>query len=195
MSRSKAKTHPQPDNFTCGPASLKTALDILGRRVPLEELVSLCNTTRNGTSVKNLIKAINKLGYPVLAVEWSTLRHLQSSLKALPDQPKAVIVNYQEVDAGDEVDESGHYAVVASYSARNSRIILFDSALGGKKSYRWTDFIDLWYDFDYRRIRKNYPHRKFRLARHYYNRLMLVISKEEKHLPRFRTSTAKIFSP
>ncbi len=196
MSRSKVKTHPQPDGYTCGPAALKTALDILGRRIPLDRLISLCKTTpRNGTSVKNLISAINRLGYPVLAIEWSTLKHLQSGLKSFPDRPRAVMVNYQEIDTDDKEGESGHYSSVASYSNRNSRIVLFDSSWGGKKSYKWTDFIDIWYDYDFRRIKNNHHKRGFRLARKYYNRLMLVIAKESAHLPKFTTSSARLFLP
>jgi predicted double-glycine peptidase len=195
MSRSKAKTHPQPDGYTCGPASLKTALDILGKRVPLDELITICKTGRNGTSVKNLIRAINQLGYPVMAIEWATLRHLQSSLKSLPNEPRAIIVNYQEIEEADEKDESGHYATVASFSSRDSRIVLFDSYLGGKKSYRWTDFIDIWYDYDYRRIKKSHSPKHFQLARKYYNRLMLIITLDPSHLPTFTTSTAKVFLP
>lgn len=195
MGRSKAKPHPQPDEFTCGPASLKTALDIIGRRVSLTHLTGLCRTTKNGTSVKNLIKAVNRLGYPVLAIEWATLRHLQSALKTLPDQPRAVIVNYQEIDTGDKKDESGHYATVARFSARDSRIQLFDSYTGKKKSYKWTRFIDLWYDYDFRRIKTARRHRQFRLARKYYNRLMLVIATDPDFLPKFTISTARLFLP
>jgi ABC-type bacteriocin/lantibiotic exporter with double-glycine peptidase domain len=195
MSRSKAKPHSQPDNYTCGPASLKTALDILGRRIPLKDLISACKTTRNGTSVKNLIAAINQLGYPVMAVEWATLKHLQSALKTLPDRPRAVIANYQEIDVADAKGESGHYAAVAGFSARTSRIVLFDSFSGGKKSYKWTKFIDIWYDYDYRRIRQNRRRRQFRLARKFYNRLMLVIARHPAHLPRFTVPTAKLFLP
>ena len=195
MSRSKAKSHAQPDDYTCGPASLKTALDILGRRVSLTSLIPLCKTTKNGTSVKNLISAINHLGYPVLAVEWATLHHLQSALKYQLDQPRGVIVNYQEIDDGDPEDESGHYATVAGYSSRDSRIILFDSYSGKKKSYKWTDFIDIWYDYDFRRIRRHHRGQQFKLTRRFYNRLLLIVTKDISHLPKYSISTAKLFEP
>jgi len=196
MSRSKAKPHFQPNDYSCGPAALKTALDIIGRRISLANLTRICRTTvKNGTSVKNLINAINRLGYPVLAIEWATLRHLQSALKTLSDQPRAVIVNYQEIDAGDRIGESGHYATVAGFSARESRIILLDSATQQKKSYKWTKFIDLWYDYDYRRIKSGHRPRQFKLARKYYNRLMLVVAKKPQDLPKFTISSTKLFLP
>lgn len=195
MGRSKTKPYPQPDDKTCGPVSLKTALAILGKRKSLTDLIPLCRTNKNGTSVKNLIGAINQLGYPVLAVEWATLRHLQSALKSNPGEPRAAIVNYQEIDAADEKDESGHYAAVAKFSARDSRIVLFDSFSAQKKSYKWTDFIDLWYDYDYRRIHKSHPKNSFKLGRKFYNRLLLIIAQKAQDLPRFSASTAKLFLP
>ncbi len=193
MPRSKAKFHIQPDDFSCGPASLKTALEILDKKYTLNELITACSTNRrHGTSVINLIKGINSLGYPVLAIEWATLRHLQSALKPIVDTPRAVIMNYQEYAPTVE-KENGHYATVAKFSSRTSRIFLFDTNVGGKKSYKWTDFIDIWWDFDYRRIKNSVRNRKFKLARKYYNRLMIIIAKKVEDLPVFKTPSAKLF--
>jgi len=193
MPRSKASYHYQLNDYSCGPAALKTAFEIIGRRISLPLLTAACKTSTRGTSVVNLIKAINHYGFSVLAVEWTTLNHLQSALKPIVDMPRAVIVNYQELEP--ESYENGHYAVVASYSARNSRIKLFNSLQGGKKTYKWIDFIDLWWDFDYRRIHPKNPHKQFKLARKYYNRLMLIIAKKPEHLPNFKISTTKLFLP
>ena len=193
MTRSRATYHYQPNDYTCGPASLKTALEIIGKRYSLAELIEVCKTSRNGTSVIGLIRGINKLGFSVLAIEWATLRHLQSVLKPIVDKPLSIIVNYQE--EGTNLEENGHYAVVASYSARDSRIKLFDTLKGGKKTYKWTEFIDLWWDFDYRRVKKSKRSKKFKLARKYYNRLMLIIAKKPEHLPNYTIPTAKQFLP
>src|SRR3989344_1631909 len=195
MGRTHAKPHPQPDNYTCGPAALKTALEILGFRISLRNLISLCKTNRNGASVKNLISALNQLGFSVLVTEWATLRHLQSVLKTTPEHTRAAIVNYQEIDSDDEKDESGHYATVAGFSARDSRIVLFNPSTGSKKSYKWTKFIDIWYDYDYKRIRRHHRHQQFKLTRRYYNRLLLVIANHPQDLPRFSISTSKMFLP
>lgn len=195
MPRSKASFHYQPNDYSCGPAALKTALEILGKRYSIQDLVKVCRTTtQKGTSTLNLIKGINKLGFSVLVIEWATLRHLQSALKPIVDKPRAVIVNYQELTPTIE-KENGHYATVAGFSARNSRIHLFDSIYGGKKTYKWTNFIDLWWDFDFRRIHPKNPRKQFRLARKYYNRLMLIIAKKPEHLPKYKIPTVKYFYP
>jgi len=188
MGRSKAKTYLQPDNRTCGPASLKTALEILGTRKSLGELVKLCKTNRNGTTPARLIKAANRLGISVLAVEWTTLTHLQSALKHPPTKPRAVIVDYLYDLKADfsPHEESGHYAAVASYSASDRRIILFDSSTGRKKSYDWKDFLDRWYDFESKK-------RQTKFVKSWNNRLMLVLARNPKFLPKFKISTAKLF--
>lgn len=199
MGRSKAKVTIQPDDFTCGPASLKVALEILGIRKSLPTLTTLCATNpRYGTSVNNLIKGINRLGLPVLAVEWANLRHLQSALKYTPQKPRAVIVDYlYDLKANAEPhEESGHYSTVASYSARDSRIILFDpSNHGRKKSFKWTEFLDRWYDFDFKRRKIKKRGTKFKLVKSWSNRLLLVISKDPSHLPKFTAKTSRLFLP
>ena len=94
MGRSHITPIKQPDDTTCGPAALKLALTILGKRRSLSTLIELCKTTRNGTSTKNMITAVNKLGFPALVVEYATLHHLQSALKYTPNAPRAVLVSY-----------------------------------------------------------------------------------------------------
>jgi len=193
MSRSKTKPFPQPDEYSCGPASLKTALEILGTHRSFSSISRLCRVTKNGTPVKKLITVANKLGVAVLAVEWATLRHLQSALKPQASQPRAVIVDYLYHDT-EPVENTGHYAAVASYSARNSRIYLLDSHSQTRKSYAWKNFLDRWYDYDYKRTKTSKP-QKYRISRKWYNRLMLVLARDPRHLPRFRTPTAKLFLP
>ena len=190
MGRNKAKTYSQPDETTCGPAALKTALEILGIRKSLPGLVKLCGTNKNGTSVKKLIRAANQLDLAVLTVEWATLRHLHAALRHNSQKPLAVIVDYlYDLDRDYSPDEeSGHYATVASFSGRQGKIVLFDSSSGGRKSYLWSEFLDRWYDYDYRRI-------KNRRSKKWHNRLMLILARDASHLPRVTTSTAKLHLP
>jgi ABC-type bacteriocin/lantibiotic exporter with double-glycine peptidase domain len=194
MSRKKTKSFTQPDKEACGPASLKNALKLLGMRKSYDELYDLCKTTKNGTSVENLIKAACRLGLSVMSLEWATLTHIQNALKSAPGQPRAVIVDYLYMDE-EPMEETGHYAVVASYSARSSRIILFDSFSGTKKSYLWTDFLDQWYDYDYKRIKAKHSIRRYTLYKRWHNRLMLVVAKSPKHLPKFRSVSKKLYIP
>ena len=195
MGRSKAKPQSQPDDSSCGPAALKTALEIIGIRKSLKTLTKLCRTNSKGTTLPNLIQAANKSGANVLTVEWATLRHLQSVLKPNPTQPLSAMVDYFYWKDGDEPDEdTGHYATVASYSARLSKIVVFDSYTGKKKSYLWTDFLDRWYGFDKKRRRISDRGKKFRLSKKWHNRLLLILAREPEFLPTFTTPSTKLFT-
>lgn len=197
MGRSHIKPIKQPDDTTCGPASLKHAMHILGRRVSMTRLIRLCKTGRNGTSTKHMIMAANKLGLSVLVVEYATLKHLQSALRYRSREQRATLVSYL-YDLDDKYEpqpESGHWAVVASYLSSKSRIVLFDSASGKRKSYDWSQFRDRWWDYDYKRklLKKN--GQKFRLVRKWQPQLMMVVARDPESLPYFRTDTARVFIP
>lgn len=144
-----------------------------------------------------MVDALNKLGFTVLIVEYATLNHLQSALKYRRNKPRAVLVSYlYDLDEWDEpYPDSGHWAAVSSYSARNSRIVLLDSASGGKKSYPWMEFRYRWMDFDLKRKKLYKQGRSFRLIRKWQNQLLMVIAKSPENLPKFRISTAKVFLP
>ncbi|OGG28095.1 hypothetical protein A3A64_01285 [Candidatus Gottesmanbacteria bacterium RIFCSPLOWO2_01_FULL_48_11] len=195
MGRSHVSPIQQPNNTTCGPAALKLALEIFGKRSSLTTLIKLCKTTRNGTATKNMIAAANKLGLSVLAVEYATLHHLQSSLRYAPSQPRAALVSYlYDTDKKDRPHpESGHWAVVSSYSARKSRIILLDSSTAKKKSYQWEAFRKRWMDYDLKRQRVGKRGNKFKLVRHWQQQLLVVIARDAADLPKFNISTAKLF--
>lgn len=197
MGRSHIKPIEQPDEVTCGPAAIKLALAVLGKRQSLGTLVTLCKTNRNGTSTRNMISAMNKLELSVLAVEYATLHHLQSALRYPPNHIRAVLVAYlNALDDNDEPHpESGHWAVVASYMASKSRIVLLDSYSGKKRSFDWQDFRSRWMDYDLRRRKLKKRGRKFRLVRRWQQQLMLVVTKDPAFLPRFTISTAKLFFP
>ncbi|MBI3955773.1 C39 family peptidase [Candidatus Gottesmanbacteria bacterium] len=197
MGRTHVTPIRQPDDTTCGPAALKSALAILGKRKSLDSLIELCKTNRNGTSTKNMVAAITKLGFGTLVVEFATLHHLQGALKYSPNAPRAVLVSYlYDLDAKEHPHpDSGHWAVVTSYSARNSRIVLLDSASGKKKSYPWKEFRDRWMDYDLKRKKIKKGMKEFKLVRRWQEQLLMVIAKDETNLPKFKTTTAKLFLP
>ena len=195
MGRSHVLAIQQPDGTTCGPATLKIALAVLGKRRSLNTLIDLCKTNRNGTSTRNMISAVNKLGFNVLVVEYATLHHLQSALRYPPNQMRAVLVSYlYDLDDNDRPHiDSGHWAVVSSYSARNSRIILLDSSSGKKKSYPWVEFRSRWMDYDLKRKKVKRRGKHFRLVRRWQQQMMIVIAKDKENLPKFKINTAKMF--
>ena len=187
----------QPDDSSCGPASIKHALEILGKRKSLTSLKTLCKTTRNGTTVKNMIITLNKLGLHVMKVENASLRHLTGALRYTPNQHRAVIVNYL-YDCDNEKDnwrESGHWATVSFYSAREGRIVLFDSYTGKKKSYLWKNFIQYWKDYDLKRKRTSKRRSTYTVIKKWQHRLMLVVAKDADCLPEYSIETSKVFSP
>ena len=197
MGRSHVKPIQQPTDTTCGPTALKHALAIFGRRKSLTSLMELCGTNRNGTSTKNMIRAANKLGFSVLVTEYATLAHLQSALKYKPNQTRAVLVSYlYDLDERDRPHpDSGHWAVVSSYRASQSRIVLLDSASAQKKSYAWTDFRSRWMDFDLKRRKNSANSKKFHLVKSWQNQLLFIMAENEKNLPKFGISTSKVFNP
>ena len=187
----------QPDDTTCGPAALKLALASLGKRKSLESLIKLCKTNRNGTSTRKMIEAVNKLAFSVLVVEYATLHHLQSALRYSTNQLRAVLVSYlYDLDHKSKPHpESGHWAMVGSYLASKSRIVLLDSTTGKKKSYNWTDFRARWMDYDYKRKKVSQRGRRFKLVRRWQSQLMMIIARNEASLPKFRIASAEIFTP
>ena len=193
MGRTNIKVITQPNDVTCGPASLKHALEILGVKKSVSALQRLCKTTRNGTSTKKMICAIQKLGYAVVAVNKANPRHIMSALHSDPSKPRAAIVDYL-YGADEEVSESesGHWAAISSFSPSKKRIVVMDSYTGKRKSYTWKIFRSMWKDFD--RIRK--PNTKlsgqYKLVRKWQKRLLLIIAKQPSHLPAFRLNTITV---
>lgn len=197
MGRSHAKPVEQPDDVTCGPAALKITLGIFGIKKSLKWLIELCRTTKNGTSTRNFIHAINSLGFSVLATEYATLTHIQSALRYPSNKPRVTIVSYlYDLDERKHPHpDSGHWAVVSGFSASKNRLILIDSAAVQRTSYTWPDFRARWVDFDFRRKRLKKRGRKFQLVHHWQPQLMLVIAKDPKDLPKFTIATSKLFVP
>lgn len=145
-----------------------------------------------------MIRAINKLGFSVLVVEYATLHHLQSALKYKPNQVRAVLVSYlYDLDEKQHPHpDSGHWATVSSYRPSMSRIVLLDSASAQKKSYEWSDFRQRWIDFDLKRRTINGKRKQhFQLVKKWQNQLLMVMAADAKHLPKFTIATSKLFTP
>jgi ABC-type bacteriocin/lantibiotic exporter with double-glycine peptidase domain len=188
MSRSQITSIKQPDEDSCGPAALKMALSILGKRMSVSRLKDLCETNTNGTNTK-------KLKLPALVVEKTTLNHLLSALKTNQSQKRAVIVSYlYGIDEYDNPEPwTGHWAVVSAFKPSTSRIVLLDSYTGGKTSYTWTEFRRRWIDENLKR-RKTGKRNKFRFVHKSEKQLMIVVSNHADHLPKFRMPSARLIT-
>ncbi len=57
------------DNYSCGPASLATALNKLGLNLTLSEVSQYTNTTENGTNMQSLIDAAKHYNFSAFGVE------------------------------------------------------------------------------------------------------------------------------
>jgi ABC-type bacteriocin/lantibiotic exporter with double-glycine peptidase domain len=190
MGRSQITPVQQPDEFTCGPAALKHALAILGVRKSVDSLTELCKTNRNGTTTKNFIRAAKQLGLCSMTVERATLRHVQSALKYSPKNVRAALVSYlYDKDKNNEpVETSGHWAVVSSYSASRSRITVFDSYEGKRKSYSWSDFRRRWITYDLKRRNRAINGKQYEMIKKWQPQELVILAKDMSALPKFGRS-------
>lgn len=181
MTRSRTTPIKQPDENSCGPAALKMAMTILGKRASISSMIRLCKTNKNGTTTNNMILAIRSLKLAALVLEKTTLRHLLSSLRTSSLQKRAVLVSY--LYAKDRNPDSGHWAVVSSFKPATGRIVLLDSFTGQKTSYSWLEFRKRWIDETLRR--RYFSARKYRFIHKQEKQLMIVLAREAEHLPKF----------
>lgn len=197
MGRSKLSPISQPNDFTCGPASLKIASKILNRRISLKSASLLCRTDHCGTSTDDLIRAARSLGFYVLHLEGANLKHLQACLRSTNTKPKAAIVSYLYDDRiPDSPNEnSSHFAVVASYLSRSGRIQLFDSYTGKKTSSSWLKFIKLWYETGLKRRKIAKGSLRYRMIKVKTKRMLIVLARKQEFLPKFTSSVVKLYSP
>jgi ABC-type bacteriocin/lantibiotic exporter with double-glycine peptidase domain len=191
MGRSKAKPIPQPDELTCGPTSLKMALEMLGIDRSLKSVIKLCRTNHKGTTIPNLARAAAKCGTYALTLQDATLRHLVSALKYPRAEPRAVIINYISRQTQNHTlhEDSGHYSTVLSYSAAKKRIYLLDPYTAQVRSFTWKNFLSRWFDMDYK---KNSTGARRRV---YTNRAMIIVAKKADYLPDFKLLNQSVYFP
>lgn len=187
----------QPDEYTCGPVSLKIALSILGIKKSIASLIKLCQTTTQGTTTAKMIQAVRKLGLYVMVVDRATLRHIQSGLKFQPSRPRALIVSYlyyMEYNNSKDM-EYEHWATVASYLSHKNRLVLFDSYSVQKKSYSWTDFRQRWIGYELKRIKHNGGDSEFKYIRRRKPQQLLIITRNADDMPKFKPKNSLLYYP
>ena len=101
------------DNYSCGPASLATALNKLGLNLSLNDVSQHTNTSLNGTSMQSLIDAAKYYGFSALGLELDT-----ESLK------ENYIVHLN-------IHGNEHWTLISK--ATDTHVFLADSTLGNFK--------------------------------------------------------------
>ena len=194
MGRSHITPIHQPDDTTCGPSALKTAMEIFGKHKSLDTLIDLCKTNSSGTTTPNLIAAANKLGYSVLAVEYATLHHLQGRSNIRPtgqgqrSLPISMIWTKRTSPSGFRTLGSGIFIFRAQKPHR-----AFGQHHRQKKSYQWEAFRERWMDFDLKRKKIKKRGKKYKMIRRWQQQPLIILAKVPSDLPKFKISTAKYF--
>jgi ABC-type bacteriocin/lantibiotic exporter with double-glycine peptidase domain len=177
MTRLNVTPIKQPNDYTCGPASLKVSLQILGINKSFKKLTKLCKTNTHGTSTDNMIGAIEKLNLDVQSLKKATLAHIKKFLKE-KSQPCSIIISYlYDLDKDGEPDlESGHWAVVRKFDSKKNKIQVIDSVTATRKSYDWEDFRRRWLGYDIKRYCFGSKKKHFKFVRKWQYRHMLIVT-------------------
>ena len=114
----------QPDTMDCGPICLRMVAKHYKRSISLEKVRRLSNTTRSGSSLKNIADAAEKIGFKTLGVK--------IDFKTLADEaPLPCIVFWNE----------RHFVVV--HKIKKEKVYVADPA-HGLLTYAKQEFIDNW---------------------------------------------------
>lgn len=114
----------QPDQMDCGPTCLRMLAKHYGRTISLEKLRSISETTREGTSLKNISDAAEKIGFRTLGVK-------VDFNKLSEDAPLPCIIHWKQE----------HFVVL--YKIQKNIVYIADPAHGLLK-YSVRAFIDNW---------------------------------------------------
>ena len=114
----------QPDSKDCGPTSLRIVTKYYGKNMPLQEIRSLSETLRDGTTLVGLSTAAEAIGFRSLGVK--------ISLNRLSEAPLPCIIFY---------NKNNHYAVL--YKIKKRIFYMSDPAHGLLK-YTQAEFLNQW---------------------------------------------------
>ena len=114
----------QPDTMDCGPTCLRMVAKHYKRSISLEKIRRLSDTTRSGSSLKNIADAAEKIGFKTLGVK--------IDFKTLAEEaPLPCIVFWNE----------NHFIVV--HKIKKNKVYVADPA-HGLLTYSKQEFIDNW---------------------------------------------------
>ncbi|MDD2634035.1 MAG: peptidase domain-containing ABC transporter [Bacteroidales bacterium] len=116
----------QQDSSDCGPTCLKIIIKHYGRNIGISQLRELCNTDSEGSSIKSIIYAGNKIGFDMLGVKSQIEKLNNQDLVLFEELPLPFILHWQEK----------HFVVV--YKITKEKVYISDPAKG-KLVYKLSD--------------------------------------------------------
>src|SRR3989344_9024424 len=119
---------------SCGPASLKIALESLGRKKTEKELRKLCRVGKGGIELEDLLKVAKKFKLKGFIKKNSDIKEIRNYLR-----------KKYEIIVGWFHESDGHYSVVSHIDKEN--IYLQDPELGHLRAMRIELFKRIWFDF------------------------------------------------
>jgi predicted double-glycine peptidase len=136
-------------NGSCGPASLKIALQHFEINKTEKELIKLTKCREKGVELEDLLKIAKKFGLKGFVKEKSSITEIRKYLR----KKYAIIVGWFHGD-------DGHYSVVSKIDREN--IYLQDPELGHQRAMRIDQFRRIWFDFpgEYIKTKKDLQLRK-----------------------------------
>lgn len=117
------KAYIQPDAMDCGPTCLRMIANYYGRKISLSKLRNLSETTREGSSLRNIAYAAESIGFHTLGTK--------TNFTTLKEFPLPCIVYWHPK----------HFIVV--YKIKKNKVYVADPALG-LLVYSAKDFIKNW---------------------------------------------------
>ena len=136
----------------CGPASLRIVCAYFGTALPETTIARACRSSSlTGTTGTNLVSGALRLGFAGQIVDDATFRHIEVWLRRkIPP-----IVDWMSAIASPPSRSPmacGHYSVVCGLDRKH--IFLQDPAIGRRRRLTRRDFLNLWFDFQQVRPRR-----------------------------------------
>ena len=113
----------QPDQKDCGPTCIKIIYNYYGKKIPIQQLRNISETTRSGSSLSRLSDTFEKIGFRTLGVKMP--------VNELYDVPLPCVLHWNK----------NHYVVL--YKIKKNIFYISDPAYGLLK-YTKDDFLKHW---------------------------------------------------
>lgn len=113
----------QPDQKDCGPTCIKIIYNYYGKKIPIQQLRNISETTRSGSSLSRLSDTFEKIGFRTLGVKMP--------VNELYDVPLPCVLHWNK----------NHYVVL--YKIKKKKFYVSDPAYGLLK-YTKDDFLKHW---------------------------------------------------